>query len=469
MRPRLSLRSRMLLLYALVICSLLVAYSLGFYLLLRSQLQEQLEGRLRASANPILNDLRSNPSGGHLDTLDVVGELFGLYNPSGHLLVHSRPWPSEGLPLPLHIPAGVEVFMRRNLPGRGPYLLMLRRVEIEHHPRLLLAAVPAGSADAALSHFRSDLYLLLPLTLLFAGGIALGFVDRTLRPIIRLTRQAASSAAGIVGGASRPQWTPLPTPPLHDELGRLTSAFNQLGSVVMTTLDQLRLFVSDASHELRTPLTVLRGEIGVLLAHPKSPEEYHRGLLVMKAELDHVARIVDELFTLAVADAGQLRLSGEPVYLNEILEECCGCMQIPAANRRVRLHLGTLSEVFCRADEARLRQLFLIFFDNAVKYSPEGGLIVVNLSVSEHEIRISFQDQGKGIDAADMPRIFDRFYRVNDSREETPGCGLGLAIARAIAHAYGGHIECASEVGLGSEFTLVLPSSLLLPRTTSLA
>src|SRR2546429_1221307 len=161
---------------------------------------------------------------------------------------------------------------------------------------------------------------------------------------------------------------------------------------------------------------------------------------------------------LSMADAGQLHLAREPLYINEVLEEACALASSRARAKNISIMRDLNQELACTGDEAFLHELFLIFLDNAIKYSPSATCIHVTLETQDGSIQVRFQDQGIGIPPEHMPFIFNRFYRAAplNSGEAQSG-GLGLAIAEAIATAQGGTIECESTVGVGSTFTAKLP------------
>jgi signal transduction histidine kinase len=200
---------------------------------------------------------------------------------------------------------------------------------------------------------------------------------------------------------------------------------------------------------------VLQGETELLLTQPRSIAEYEKATRVIESELKKLSRMVDALFTLSMADAGQLRIASEPLYLEEVLEESCGFAAPLAKSKQIRIERDLQHDVLYNGDPTFLRQLFLIFIDNAIKYSPSGTQVRVTLAKKD-DVCVSFQDQGIGIAKQDLPRIFERFYRVAPSSETQSG-GLGLAIARAIVQAHRGTIECDSQLGLGSVFTVRLP------------
>jgi signal transduction histidine kinase len=179
---------------------------------------------------------------------------------------------------------------------------------------------------------------------------------------------------------------------------------------------------------------------------------------VLDDEFKKLTRIVEGLFTLSMADAGQLHLACEPLYINEVLEEACALVASRARTKNISLVRDLGEEIAHFGDEAFLHQLFLIFLDNAIKYSPNESQVRVSLEKQQGAIRVRFEDQGMGISSQHLPFIFERFYRAAPSGSgEAQSGGLGLAIAQAVARAQGGSIECESTLDIGSTFTLVLP------------
>jgi signal transduction histidine kinase len=330
----------------------------------------------------------------------------------------------------------------------------------------LVVAMSTKDAEASLVRFRQLIVFLLASNLILVGLVSSFYVRRSLRPLSDLTERVGVIALHLRGGASvqaplaEVLRRPLPLSNSQDELGRLTDAFNQLSATLHDVLQQLQQFVSDASHELRTPLSILRGEAELLLRKPHSVEEYRQVLTVINTELKNLGRIVEGLFTLAMADAGQLRICKQPLCLNDVLEEACVLMGRRAQEKSIAIKRRHVEKVLSAGDEILLRELFLIFLDNALKYSPPHTFIQVDVKSSGNMALAVFEDRGMGIAAEHLPHIFERFYRVPTSgNEDTQSGGLGLAIAKAIAEVHGGSIECASTPGKGSIFTVQLPRS----------
>src|SRR5260221_10375442 len=281
-------------------------------------------------------------------------------------------------------------------------------------------------------------------------------VGRSLAPIAALTEHASLMASRVPKREGF--WSPLPVSSPHDELGRLAETFNHLLKSVDSAVRQLRQFVTDASHELRTPLSVLHGETELMLSKPRTADEYRETLCVFDDEFKKLTRIVEGLFTLSMADAGQLHLICDPLYINETLEEACALVTFRARAKNIRIVRDLNQEIPYVGDEAFLHQLFLIFLDNAIKYSLSWTSVRVTLENGDGEIRASFADQGVGISGEHLPFIFERFYRAGPaSSGEAQSGGLGLAIAQAIVRAQGGSIEGAGTPGVCSTFTVVLP------------
>jgi signal transduction histidine kinase len=203
---------------------------------------------------------------------------------------------------------------------------------------------------------------------------------------------------------------------------------------------------------------VLQGETELVLAEHRTPEEYRKALGVIHGELRHLSHIVEGLFTLSMADAGQLRIANEAFYVNEVLEEACEIAAPLARSKGISIQQSLQPEIASTGDESFLRDLFLIFLENAVKYSPSNTRIQVQLSRVNGSARVQFEDQGIGIAPEHLPHIFERFYRAaGTDAVETRSGGLGLAIAQAIASAHGGKIDCQTAPGQGSIFTVTLP------------
>jgi signal transduction histidine kinase len=451
-----TLRLRMMLLFCTVVGVLLAASYLAFWGLLAHAVHTQLNRQLLETARPIISDMVSEPDAKDVNRLDLPGEFFEVLDQNGHVLQQSKNLDAPMKLAGLNLVDSQPTFGIASLESGETVRVALIPFQQGNQARVFTVAIPTFGTNRVLDNFGGVALLLFPLSLLLTAGISALYVGRSLAPIKELTRHAALMAKRVTNRQGF--WTPLPVCSPHDELGRLAVTFNHLLKGVDSAVLQLRQFVTDASHELRTPLAVLHGETELLLSKPRSPEEYRQTLCMFDDEFKKLTRIVDGLFTLSMADAGQLHLVREPLYINEVLEEACSLAASRARMKNMSIVRDLNEEVAWNGDEAFLHQLFLIFLDNAIKYSPDGTRIRVALGIQDGAIRVRFQDEGVGISPVHLPFIFDRFYRAAPSNSgDAQSGGLGLAIAQAIAIAQGGTIECESTVGAGSTFTVTLP------------
>lgn len=451
-----TLRFRMMVLFCTVVSVLLVASYLAFWGLLAHEIPSQLNHQLQETGRLLIADVAAEPEAHDIERLDIPGEFFELLDAKGHVLQRSKNLPAPIHLLPFDPTASDSAYQVANIGGEQSVRVVIIPFEQANQKRFLAVAIPTFGTNRVLDTFGRIVLILFPISLLLTAGISMIYVGRSLAPITELTQHAASMTRRVT--QSQGFWEALPVTTPHDELGQLAATFNDLFRGVDSAVRQLRQFVTDASHELRTPIAVLHGETELLLSKPRTAEEYQRTLTVFDDELKKLTRMVEGLFTLSIADAGQLHLESEPLYINEVLEEACALVSSRARKKGIAILRQLDQEFPYTGDEAFLHQLFLIFLDNAIKYSPEKSVIHVTLQQADGTIRARFQDHGIGISAAHLPFIFERFYRAAPSTAgDSHSGGLGLAIAQAIARAQGGAIECTSTVGIGSSFTVVLP------------
>ena len=460
MKRPLGLRTRMMLLFCAVVGVLLAASFATLYAWLARKTRAQFDQQVIEAAAPVAADIASDGDADDVSQLDLPDEYFEVLNPEagGRILAQSI----NLKPGPLRV--GNDVLATRQLwlfdLTQAPYgrlRVVAQPVEIGKARTVMLLGMPLEGRDQTLAELRHGLGALLLLSLGVMALVSTWYVGRSLRPIAALTEQTSRLAERLEtpGSALPKDALSVGLAARRDEIGQLAEAFDHLWERMRAAVEQLRQFVSDASHELRTPLAVLRGETELVLGERRSEEEYRRALEVIQDELGKLSRIVEGLFTLTLADAGQLRLAREPLYLNEVLEEACAIEQSRARKKHIAIERSLGQEFPYEGDETWLRQLFLSFLDNAVKYSPPETTVHVRLDAQGAGPRVEFQDEGPGIAPEHLPRIFERFYRAGS--DEAQSGGLGLAIAQAIVRASGGRIECSSQPGAGTRFVVHLP------------
>ncbi|HET7233838.1 MAG TPA: HAMP domain-containing sensor histidine kinase [Longimicrobium sp.] len=226
---------------------------------------------------------------------------------------------------------------------------------------------------------------------------------------------------------------------------------------VENTLQQMRRFLGDAAHELRTPVSVLRGRAEVALQREREPGEYRAALLSVSREAEAMGHIVDDLLTLARVESGVRPVAHEPVYLDDLVSDAVAAAGVAAEARGVRLSVGEFDEAPVLGDATLLRQLLVILVQNAVKYTPHGGEVRVDVHQPAGVPTVVVRDTGMGIPPDELPRVFERFYRGESARAAAEGAGLGLSIARRIAEEHQARIALESQVGRGTRVTVTFP------------
>jgi len=225
-------------------------------------------------------------------------------------------------------------------------------------------------------------------------------------------------------------------------------------------MEHMRRFMADAAHELRTPVTVLRTRAEVALQQRRDPDDYERTLQSIAREAERLAALVGDLLLLARADAGERLLRREPLFLDDVALDAAGAARVMAEPRGVTLEVGDLSEAPIEGDRQLVRQLLMIVLDNAVKFTPSGGTVRLDVATDDGHVRAVIEDTGAGIPREQLSRVFERFFRGDPARGRSDGAGLGLAIAKWIADAHHAQIALDSEVGRGTIVTIRFPLSL---------
>jgi two-component system OmpR family sensor kinase/two-component system sensor histidine kinase BaeS len=310
-------------------------------------------------------------------------------------------------------------------------------------------------AAAQNTYFLQHVNQAILLSLLAAGSLALVFGGllawRVVRPLRRLTAAAQGIAAGDL--TQRVEVSP------GDEMGDLALAFNQMAERLSRAEVLRRQMTADIAHELRTPLTVIQGNIEAL-----QDGVFPLSLAALDPILDKTAllsRLVEDLRQLTLAETGQLSLDKQPTDLYALVQQAIEAFQPTAIERSISLEIDSPPHLpLVQADRQRVQQVLMNLLSNALRYTPDGGVITIHLTVEREQVRVVIQDQGPGISSKALPNVFERFYRVEQGRTRATdgsGSGLGLAVARSLVEAHGGQIGVESPPGLGAAFWFTLP------------
>jgi heavy metal sensor kinase len=313
--------------------------------------------------------------------------------------------------------------------------------------------VVATSLDDVRSSVHRLLALLgigVPAALAAAGVGGWWLARKALAPVAQMTREASEIEISRLDER-------VEVPPTADELSRLASTLNGMLDRLQRGVDERRRFVADASHDLRTPLAVMRSELDVSLRSPDLTPGAEEVLTSTREEVERMARIVENLFTLARIDEGGMDLLLEPVDLRRLVDGVVGSMAPLAAERGIDVEVdGDAGSV--RADRMRVEQVVTNLLDNALRYAGAAGRVRALAWRTEGEAGVTVSDTGPGVPSEILPRIFERFVRADPSRAGSDGgSGLGLAICREIVESHGGRIWVDSTPGRGSSFSFALP------------
>ncbi|MFL5462007.1 MAG: sensor histidine kinase [Gemmatimonadales bacterium] len=389
----------------------------------------------------------------YLIVADTAGQLLALSDVTRGLsapALESLTAPLDTLPLSRHSglinvgpPVGSMRYLVTPIDNAGPAI------------GGLLVATPTRQASFGPSDLLRSMLLIAPVILVGAILVGNWLAGTSLRPVQGIMDEVDA----ISDGTSLHRR--LAVPLSGDEISRLAATVNGMLARLERSFSSLHRFTADASHELKTPLMVLRAGVERALIHPGTPPEMLQSLDETLAQINQMTEMVENLLTLARADEGRAPLAVEESDLREVVAdvaETAGMLGEQAGVSAV--HSMPEAPVRLAVDRHRIREMLLNMVTNAIKYTPQGGTVALNLEQDDGAVTFTVRDSGIGIAPGDLPNIFDRFWRADQARSRTgqrPGTGLGLAITKWIAEAHGGSITVQSRPGRGSTFTVRLP------------
>ncbi len=441
--------------YAVVLSLGLVLFSCTVWLSLRHTLFSELSATL-------LNQSLGLDTYLHIEERD---QLPGLANeideysqslPQDHLLVV---FDAAGRPLYSSAKAAILVASRSELiDSTKPqkfrwkhrhFLGVDRTIALKSGPLRAFLAISSEATDRAVNLLALLLALTVPVFVICASVGGYWLSRRALVPVDNITERAR--VIGVSNLSER-----LAVPPTNDELQRLTETWNRMLDRIEATVSRISRFTADASHELRTPVAIIRFSAENALRRMRSEAEYRAALQRIQRESENMTRLIEDLLFLARADAQEPLSRHAPVELKALLQGACLDLSPIAAQKRIALTQKLPdSPVTVLGDFSALRRMLLILLDNAIKYTPEGGRVSACLEQAGAHAVLRVEDTGIGIPEEAKARLFQRFFRVDPSRnKESGGYGLGLAIAHAIAQQHHASIEVGTKPGGGSIFSV---------------
>ena len=327
-----------------------------------------------------------------------------------------------------------------------------------HRADHIVATLMLGHSTRDIQSVFNLLYwlggILAIISIIISSSAGYYMAKRALEPIQEIT----STARGVASGDLSRRLT---SKSQDKEIGVLVRALNKMFADLESSFLAQKRFTADASHELRLPLTILKGEIEVALRHPRTAEEYQQILRQQLDTIDRIQRIVNDLLTLARADAGQLEIAQAPIDLSLLLQEVGQQHLILFDSQHISLDMDIEDGLNIMGESSQIERTMMNLLSNAFKHAPEHSCIHLTAHAEDKTVIICVRDEGPGIAQEQHGQLFDRFFRADDARarKEGEGAGLGLAICKRIVDAHDGKIWLQSQLGEGASFFIQLPLS----------
>ena len=464
-----TVRARLTAWYVTALAAVLLVVGGLIYVLLARALYTRIDDNLRSvieiARTSLANDLAEGQD--HEDAARSTAaelasrqQMLAIYDGTGRPLAEEGGDDDLELALPRldTIPEGAELLLTvvEAKDEDDRHRLAFRRVTIA--PSGTNYVVVVGSSleptDEELESLRAILGYVVPIALVAAGFGGWFLARQSLFPVVAMAERARKIGVENLSGR-------LPVANPRDELGMLAETFNELLGRLEASLIQQRQFMADASHELRTPVATARTAASVALQQPRRDEgDYRETLEIIEQQTVRLSRIVEDMFTLARADAGNYPIHLTPMYLDEVVDEVARAARVLASTRQVSIETAPAPPAAFNGDEDLIRRMIVNLLDNAIRHAPQGSKVRLGLEPSDGSYAISVSNEGPGIPPEIAPHIFERFYRRDSARsrrQSDGGAGLGLALVRWIANVHGGDVALTRSSQAATTFIVSLP------------
>ncbi len=470
--PR-ALHVRLIAWHMLLLSALVLAFGTYTYLGMQHYLISDLQTTLARRATQITDYVVSRPS--QMGDAQIINEIKTLYAPEANdrFIRITRADGSvlyvSGTPKDLSFdPAGMNNIKSNISAQRSEPTVNNNRIYIAAVTTSLLGnnrqhyIVEVGASDRqiqnALNGLLATLVIGFPVLLILAAGGAYLLIERSLTPVTTIMNAAEDIS---LHNLSRR----LPVAATGDKLEHLSRALNRMIARLDETFQQASRFTADASHELRTPLTIIRGELEFIAQQSHLPADLREQLGSLLEETERLTHITEGLLAIARLEAGEAKVEPSVLDLGALATNTAEQMELLAEEKKIELRIITDQDTIINGDPARIKQVVVNLLDNALKYTPENGVIEVRVTNADGHAILSLTDTGAGIPKQHLPHIFERFYRADKIRDRTGGAGLGLSIVHSICTAHGGTVQAESTPGQGSRFTVILKLARTDPST----
>jgi heavy metal sensor kinase len=448
-----TLRVRFALWTAGLLLAVLIIFGFYIYGSMASGLSAALDNSLTLSASQVAAGL--NIDNGKLILSDNLAEdpentnlrergfTIRILDPQGK--------PIQELGLYKNLPVSLKESFATHVDPASSTTLRVYNLPVYDNQKFIVIVQVAQSLTAMQDTLRQlliNLLISIPILVMIAGVSGYFLAARAIAPIDQITSTARRISAEDLSAR-------LDIPVTDDEVGRLTQTLNDMLARLDDSFQRERQFTNDASHELRTPLTAMQAILGMIHAKRRTPKEYEQALADLNEEVDRLRTLVENLMRLARGDQ-QRNNPFEEVNLSILLKDVADSLRPLAEAKNLALHCEVSENLTVLGDSDELIRLFVNLLDNAIKYTERGEISITSKNDDEKGVMIKIADTGIGIHPEHIPHIFDRFYRVDESRAMR-GMGLGLAITKEIVHAHGGTIDAHSVLEKGTTLVVRLP------------
>jgi heavy metal sensor kinase len=466
--PRNSLAFRLTLWYAgIFTVSSFIAFLL-FYTLITSLILERTDQELLGQVSRFSTLLASEGVEAVKDSAVIEAEAAGVKEVFFRLLsVNGQVFSSSNMSYWKDIDideTAIKALLREN----NPVFRKIAIADRSEKVRILYAVLSpsiilqVGMAMESYSRFLDAFQRIFVTTMTFliilAAGVGWFMARRAVSEVEAITRTAQKISGGTLDER-------VPVKARGDEIDQLAITFNQMLDRIQALLTEIKEMSDNMAHDLRSPITRIRGVAEVTLTSGKTQGEYEGMAASTIEECDRLLDMINTMLMISKTGSGVDKLCIKDVDLTGIVRQACELFEPTAEDKKVNLSCDVPDGTHLTGDTSMIQRMLSNLLDNAIKYTPSGGTVNITVIESNAQVVAAFKDTGVGISQADLPRIFERFYRCDQSRSQA-GIGLGLSLARAIARAHGGDITVISTPNQGSIFTVTLPKSL--PSQTQL-
>ncbi|MBI5682981.1 MAG: HAMP domain-containing histidine kinase [Deltaproteobacteria bacterium] len=380
-------------------------------------------------------------------TIPFSGHYYQIALSNGTVIAKSPSLADKSLPF--HEDIAYQVLTIAGPKGE-PLRLMNYTAKFPEHTIIIQAAESLEDTYRIISSFKNILIILSSAAFVLSGIGIISIAGLSLKTLTAFSRKISSITEENLNERIDERG-------VDREIISFAVSFNNMMTRIEEAFAKQRQFLSDASHELRTPTSVIKSYCDVTLRKERNKNEYEEALTIIKSTAENMAQLIQRILDIARLEGKNVIIKKEVVDIGLILEDVFKLMFPIAQEREIELSLKNACEgIKVSGDKERLTEVFLNIVDNAIKYNKKGGGVVISSETKNGSVIIAVSDTGIGIPEEHQDKLFDRFYRIDDSREEISGAGLGLSIAKAIVNAHGGNIEVHSKEGVGSEFKIYL-------------